>query len=89
MYCSIINYSHHAIYHIPMTYLFYNWKCVLLTPFTRLPSKCTMVFRHWHKLSKVEKVQPFSFRALNLYAETCSQFIKISLILSKFSFKEF
>ena len=28
MQCSI-NYSHHAVYYIPSTYLFYNWKFVL------------------------------------------------------------
>ena len=26
MQCNIINYGHHAVYYIPMTCLFYNWK---------------------------------------------------------------
>ena len=34
---SVINYSHHAVHYFPMTYLFYNWKCALLTPFTHFP----------------------------------------------------
>ena len=34
MQCSIIHYSYHAVHHIPMTYLFYNWKFVPLTLFT-------------------------------------------------------
>ena len=29
---SIISYSHHAVPYIPMTYLFYSWKFVSLTP---------------------------------------------------------
>ena len=29
MQCSIINYSYHAVHHIPMTYLLYNWKLYL------------------------------------------------------------
>ena len=33
---SIINYSHHTIHYIPMT--FYNWRFDLLTIFTLLPT---------------------------------------------------
>ena len=38
---SSINYSHHAVNYIPMTYLFYNWKSVpfdLLHPFLTPPT---------------------------------------------------
>ena len=35
---SIINCSHHAVHHIPRTYLSYNWRCVPLTTFTSLPN---------------------------------------------------
>ena len=34
MQCNIINYGHHAVHCIPMTYLFCNWKFVHLIPFT-------------------------------------------------------
>ena len=29
----IINYGHHAVHYIPMTYLFYNWKFILFNSF--------------------------------------------------------
>ena len=37
---SVINYGHHAVHHVPRTYLFYKWKFVPLDPFTHftLPS---------------------------------------------------
>ena len=29
---SITNHSHHAVYYLPMTYLFYNWNFVPFDP---------------------------------------------------------
>ena len=40
---NIVNYSQHAVYCIPMTYLFCNWNLCLLTPFTQFcppPKPC-------------------------------------------------
>ena len=41
MHYSIINYSHHAIHYIPMTYFFYNWKPV---PFDSLQIFCVFIY---------------------------------------------